>query len=364
MLQKDRLLSLDILRGITITAMILVNDPGSWSHVYAPLLHAPWHGCTPTDLVFPFFLFMVGLAISLGRPKVGEARAMVMKKVAKRSAYLFLIGLFLNAFPCFDFGTLRILGVLQRIALVFLVIAMLHQYFSFKTQIWIGICLLIDYWGFMTLIPVPGVGAPNLEVGTNFAAWLDNIMLSGHMWSGSKTWDPEGILSTIPAVVTGLIGMMTGKLLLNAEDKTKGLFQVFVLANVLIVLGLAWGLTFPINKSLWTSSYVLYTGGIAMNFFAMLFWLLDREKYRAGWLKPFEVFGSNAITAYAFSGLLASIMGIVNLRDVSISQHLFELIVSIVGDQKFASLLYALVFVGICYLPILILYKKKIFIKV
>lgn len=363
-MNKDRLLSLDVFRGLTIAAMILVNDPGSWSYVYAPLLHAKWHGCTPTDLIFPFFLFMVGMAVSLGSPKTGEARKQIVKKILKRSLYLFLIGLFLNAFPYFDLSTLRIPGVLQRISLVFLVIAMMHHYMNNKAQAIIGSSLLLGYWLLMSFVPVPGIGAPNLEPESNFSAWFDRLFLSGHMWSLSKTWDPEGLLSTLPAIVTGLLGVFTGKLLFKAEAKLNGLAGVFVLGNVLVVVALIWDMFFPINKSLWTSSFVFYTGGVAMNFFGVLYWLLDVKKIRTKLTFPFEVFGSNAITAYALSGILASLFGLIPLADSSIHQVLYDGLVSIFDDYYFASFVYAIGFVVLCYVPIFILYKKNIFIKV
>ena len=344
--------------------MILVNDPGSWSYIYSPLMHAQWHGCTPTDLIFPFFLFMVGMAVSLGRPKEGEARVQISKKILKRSIYLIMIGLFLNGFPYFELAALRIPGVLQRIGLVFLAIAMMHQYVSTRMQILTGSTLLMLYWIVMTFIPIPGIGSSNLEPGTNMAAWFDQLFLSGHMWSISKIWDPEGLLSTLPAVVTGLLGMFTGKLLFRAEEKLEGLAKVFVLGNILILLALAWDMTFPINKSLWTSPFVLYTGGIAMNFYGVLYWLLDVLKYRSKVIFPFEVFGSNAITAYTLSGILATLFGIIEIGEHSIHGLIYHAIVRVFGDLYFSSFIYAITFVVLCYVPILILYRKNIFIKV
>lgn len=363
-MNKDRLLSLDVFRGLTIAAMILVNDPGSWSYVYAPLLHAKWHGCTPTDLIFPFFLFMVGMAVSLGSPKIGEARTQITKKILKRSLYLFLIGLFLNGFPYFELSTLRIPGVLQRIAIVFLIIAIMHHYVSTRTQVIVGSGLLVFYWLIMSFVPVPGIGEANLEAETNFAAWFDRLFLTGHMWSLSKTWDPEGLLSTLPAVGTGLMGIFTGKILFKSDDKLSGLVKVFVIGNLAIATALAWDMFFPINKSLWTSSFVLYTGGIAMNFFGVLYWVLDVLKLRSKLTFPFEVFGSNAITAYTLSGILATLFGMIPIGNSSIHQVIYDGLYGTFGDYYFASFIYALIFVGICYVPILILYKRNIFIKV
>lgn len=363
-MKKDRLLSLDVFRGLTIAAMILVNDPGSWTYVYAPLRHAQWHGCTPTDLIFPFFLFMVGLAISLGSPRSGDERKAITRKILKRSLYLFLIGLFLNAYPHFDFPNLRIPGVLQRISLVFLVIALMHHYADKVAQKWVAAGLLVVYWMLMSFVPVPGVGEANLEPETNLAAWFDRLFLTGHMWGITKTWDPEGFLSTLPAIVTGLLGMFAGSHLFKNEDKQKALTELFVAGNILIVVSLAWDMTFPINKSLWTSSFVLYTGGIAINFFAVLYWLLDVRKYRSKVLFPMEVFGSNAITVYTFAGVLANTIALISLGEQSLQGMVFNNLTALTGNPHLASLIYALGFVAICYVPIWVLYRRNIFIKV
>jgi predicted acyltransferase len=363
-LQKDRLLSLDVFRGITIAAMILVNTPGSWSYIYSPLMHSEWNGCTPTDLIFPFFLFMVGVAVSISSPKNGKERSKVTLKILKRSLYLFLIGLFLNGFPYYELEAIRIMGVLQRIALVFLVIALLHHYVNFKTQIKIGVGLLVLYWLVMLYVPVPGFGNANLDPSTNFSAWFDRIFLSGHMWRLSETWDPEGLFSTLPAIVTGLLGMIAGNLIFKSENKENALIQLFVLANGLIVLALAWGLIFPINKSLWTSSYVLYSGGIAIHFFAALYWLLDIERIGNSKVKVFKVFGSNAIVVYTLSGILAVTLDEVSIGSQSIKEHIYQFVLTIFGDPYLSSLVFALLFVTLCYLPIHMMCKNKIFIKI
>lgn len=307
---------------------------------------------------------MVGVAVSLGRPKEGEERTQITKKIVKRSLYLILIGLFLNAFPHFELSTLRIPGVLQRIGLVFLTIGIMYHYVSLRRQVLVASILLISYWAMMTLIPVPEIGPANLEKDTNLAAWFDRIFLTGHMWSISQTWDPEGLLSTLPAIVTGLLGIFSGKILLRSEDKMNGVSQLFVLANAVIVLGLIWDLVFPMNKSLWTSSFVLYTGGIAMHFFAVLYWLLDIKNYQSPLIFPFQVLGSNAITAYALSGILVSIIGLISIGETSLHGVIYNGMVEIFDDYYFASLLYALAFVSVCYLPVLVLYRKNIFIKV
>ncbi len=361
---KERLLSLDVFRGATIAAMILVNDPGSWSSVYAPLLHASWHGLTPTDLVFPFFIFIMGVAISLSKPKTGEDRKAVLIKSLKRTLYLFLIGLFLNGFPYFDFGDIRIPGVLQRIALVFIACLWMHQYVSIRIQYRIGAILLLVYWMLMCFVPVPGQGPANLEPGTNLAAWLDSILLEGHMWGQTKTWDPEGVLGTVPAIVTGMMGMLAGRHLFGSEHKSKALIQLFVAGNAAILVALAWDMHFPINKNLWTSSYVLATGGIAINAFAILYWVLDVQKIKGKWIFPFRVFGLNAITVYAFSGILATLFYLIEIGDNTMQGHIYDALVTVFTDLKFSSLIYAILFTSVCYIPVWVMYKKGIFLKV
>ncbi len=363
-MEKERLLSLDVFRGITIAGMILVNDPGNWSYVYAPLLHSSWHGYTPTDLIFPFFIFIMGVAISLSKPKFGVERKLVMTKSIQRTFILFFIGLLLNGFPEYDFGSLRIPGVLQRIALVFMVCIWMHHNLQVKQQYITGSILLVGYWLIMSFVPVPGVGDANLEPGTNFAAWLDSIALTGHMWSSTKTWDPEGILSTFPAMVTGLMGLWTGKYLFNAENKTEALLRLMVFGVLAIISALIWSMHFPINKSLWTSSFVLVTGGWAMLLFSMLYWALDVLKKRVKVIYPFQVFGMNAITVYVFAGLLSNILSMIKIGDQSLHGVIYDLLVTVFGDQKLASLVFALLFVTFCYLPIWVMFKKRIFIKV
>ncbi|MFY0626679.1 MAG: DUF5009 domain-containing protein [Reichenbachiella sp.] len=363
-MKKERLLSLDVFRGITIAAMILVNDPGDWSNVYAPLLHAHWNGYTPTDLIFPFFIFIMGVAISLSKPKVGVERKSIVYKSLKRTLILFLIGLFLNGFPFFELSSLRIPGVLQRIALVFMGCIWLYQYLDSKKVYWVGAGILVVYWIVMSFIPVPGGTPSNLDPGTNFAAWMDEALLSGHMYSQTKTWDPEGILSTFPAIVTGIMGIWTGNNLFRTADKVKALLKIMVIGVLSIWAALIWDLSFPINKSLWTSSYVLITGGWGMISFAILFWFLDVEKYDTIVIKPFMIFGLNSITVYAFSGVLSTSLYLLKIGDNSLKGHVFEMISFVFDNAKFSSFVFAVLFVLVSYIPIWVLYKKGIFIKV
>ena len=359
---KERLLSLDVFRGATIALMILVNDPGSWSHVYGPLLHADWHGLTPTDLVFPFFVFIMGVAISLPSPKTGEHRSQLLKKSIKRTFILFGIGLFLNAFPYFEIANLRIPGVLQRIALVFIACFVLYHYLSIKRIYQVGIGLLVIYWVLMMFIPVPGYGPANLDPDSNMGAWLDQVLMTGHMYKEFR--DPEGLLSTLPSIVTGLMGILMGRYLFTSEDKNAALVKIFVVAGVVVLVSLIWDMHFPINKKIWTSSYVLMTGGLGIYCFAALYWLLDVQKIQGSWVFPFRVFGLNAITVYGLSSILINTMDLVPIGGVSMREYIFALFASGLNDPKLASLLFALMFTGICYIPIWVMYKKGVFLKV
>ncbi|MFZ1288981.1 MAG: DUF5009 domain-containing protein [Melioribacteraceae bacterium] len=369
--KQERLISLDVFRGITIAGMILVNNPGTWDFIYPPLMHAAWHGCTPTDLVFPFFLFIVGVAITLSlskRKDSGDNQTKLILNIFRRSALLFLLGLILSGFPEFDFSKIRIPGVLQRIAVVYLITALLFLKTKINTQIFFTIFFLILYWILMTFIPVPGVGQANYELGTNLAAWLDSQLLSGHMWSVTKTWDPEGVLSTIPAISTSLIGVLTGHWLNKNIDKQKIIIGLFISSSILMFLGYVWNGWFPMNKSIWTSSYVHYTGGLALNFLAICYYIIDVKKI-TWWIKPFQVYGMNAITVFFLSGITGRILYLIKITDdagnkISISEFLFNNYFLSWLEPINASLLWAIVYVLIWLGLMWILYAKKIFIKV
>jgi predicted acyltransferase len=369
MLKPERIISVDFLRGLTVAAMILVNNPGSWEYVYAPLNHSHWNGCTPTDLVFPFFLFIVGISVSYAlsvAKSAGGNQNVILMKILKRTILLFLFGLLLNFIPEFDFGSIRILGVLQRIAIVFFFSAFLFLKTSARTQVLISVGLLISYWLLMTLVPVPGIGEANLGEKTNLSAWLDNLLLGGHLWKFTEVWDPEGILSTLPAIASGLIGVLAGTWLKGEANKSDKIIGLFVIGNLLIVAALAWDMAFPINKSLWTSSYVLYTSGIAMNVLAVCFWLIDVKEYKK-YTGPFMAFGSNAITAYMISEMLAKIsyFSVGNSGNkISIKDLVFQSLSFDWMNLWFLSFVLALVWVALIWLPVNQMYKKKIFIKV
>ena len=367
--KSNRLISLDLFRGITIAGMILVNNPGSWESVYLPFLHADWDGATPTDMIFPFFLYIVGVSVVLAYSRQLEKISspnVLLRKIIKRVFILFLLGLILNGFPQFDLSSIRIPGVLQRIAIVFFFCALLYLYTSWKKQVYVGGGLLIVYWIIMTAVETPGVGEVTLSKGENIAAWLDSIVLKGHMWGVTKTWDPEGFLSTLPAISTGISGMLVGHFLLTKKAINEKLIWLFVAGCFSILLGLFWGLHFPINKSLWSSSYVLYTSGIATLCFAICYWFVDVLGYKK-WTNPFIIYGSNAITVYFANGIFATLLYYFNFswngESVCLQDLFFKFFASGL-PPKLASLICALINVWLFYGLALIMYRKKIFIKV
>lgn len=370
--RNPRLLSLDVFRGATVAAMILVNNPGSWGHIYPPLEHAPWNGCTPTDLIFPTFLYIVGVAIVFAFQSKKEdpnQHPRLLFRAFKRGVILFLLGLFLALFPSFNFTTVRIFGVLQRIGIVFFICAALFIKTSTKTQLLLLLVLLLAYWALMTLVPVPGVGAPNLDKGTNLAAWLDRLILTeSHTWKQAKTWDPEGILSTLPAIGTGVLGMLTGTWI-RRKDKTEGEKIAWMLSVGFLttLLGLVWGLAFPINKSLWTSSYVLYAGGLSTMMFATLYWFIDIQGYKK-WTPVFVAYGMNAITVFFLSAIIVKIMSRINLAPqgtpIPLQTWLYTTFFTPYFSEINASLAWAITFVLFFLLILWPMYKKKIIIKV
>ena len=356
-----RLLSLDFFRGLTIAGMIIVNDPGSWSHVYAPLRHAEWHGATPTDLVFPFFLFIVGVSISLSLSK-REASSSLYLKIFKRSVIIFLLGIFLALFPKFDFDNLRVAGVLQRISIVYLICAVLFLNSRFSTQLKIGIGLLIIYWITMMFIPFNGNLAGTLEPGVNFAAWIDSYLVPGRMYQG--TWDPEGLYSTLPAIATGISGMLCGSIILNNNNSIKDkIIKLFYWGSIALIIGYFWDYIFPINKHIWTSSYVLYSSGLAMIILAMSMWIIDEKKY-TGNIKFGLVFGSNAIVAYVLHGMVWRLFQIPIINGVGFQKFWMDTGISLGLPAKFVSLDWAIFYTLVIYFIVYQLYKRKIFIKI
>ena len=373
--KSQRLISLDVFRGLTIAGMILVNNPGSWSNIYPSLAHAKWHGVTPTDLIFPFFLFIVGVAITLSLGKKlnsGAPKKELYIAIVKRSVLIFLVGLFLNGFPYFNFSEIRILGVLQRIAIVYLFASIIYVNTTVKSQIFFTFFFLILYWLLMAVIPVPGVGYANYEIGKNLSAYIDSLLLSGHMWVYTKTWDPEGILSTIPAISTCLSGILLGHWLNTKKDHATKVAWMFVVGNFALLISMFWDMSFPINKNIWTSSYVMYTSGMALIFFAICYWLIDVQNSKF-WTKPFVVYGMNAIAVYFLSGIVSKLLVIIKIpvsvpetatiKEVALKTYIYEAVFTPVFSPVNASLAWSLFYV-IFWLGIMwIFYKKKIFIK-
>jgi predicted acyltransferase len=360
-MEKERLVSLDAFRGLTIAAMILVNNPGDWGHVYWPLDHAHWHGWTPTDLIFPFFLFMVGMALPFShRTRAGEA--------LRRTLAIAGLGLFMAAYPYFDLTSVRIPGVLMRIALCYLAAWGIRRLGGSAFQALVAAVLLVAYWYLMTRVPVPGGIPPNLDPETNLGAWVDRRLLAGHLWKQSKTWDPEGLLSTLPAIATTLLGLLAGEWMRSDRSANRKTGGLLLAGLALVLLGLAWGASFPINKSLWTSSYVLFTGGMAGYLFGLLYWIADVRGYRA-WCRPFVIYGRNAILVFVASGLLAKTLALVKVNGpegvaVSLQGLLHRTLLAWWLPPYPASLAYAVANVLFWYAVLRELDRRQIYLKV
>ena len=363
---SNRLLSLDIFRGITMAAMILVNDPGIEAHIYGPLQHAAWNGITPTDYIFPSFIFIVGVSVALSCSKQMEKnipRKQILQKIFKRVILLFLLGVLLSILQTFDFSKVRITGVLQRISIVFLWCSILYLYTTRKFQARLAAGILVGYYLLMTMVPVPGYGYAILEPGKNLGAWLDNLILPGKFYNG--TWDPEGILNTFPAIASGIAGMLAGHLLLSKKMAEQKIISLFFAGFITFALGNAWDWFFPINKNLWSSSFVLYVAGLDCMFFAFLYYLVDMLGY-SKWAKFAIVFGSNAIAAYLASEIFYNLIyyKVGGVEGTSLNEWIIAAVLPSGLSPEFISMLWALLYVGLCYIPVYILYKKKIFIKI
>ena len=440
---NERLISLDVFRGMTIAGMVLVNNPGTWSAIYDPLEHAAWNGITPTDYIFPFFLFIVGVAIPIALKKRmanGVGRDLYFK-ILQRAATIFALGLLMSMIPFFqfndstgipyaikillvlsfsaalflyllekktaaaitaaastlvvlgfyfaggeivwyNFATMRIPGVLQRIAVCYLITSLVFLHTNWKQQTAIAIGLLLLYWLLMTIVPVPGCDVTTVDdKACNLAAWLDRTILTeAHMWRSAKVYDPEGILSTIPAIVTTLSGVLTGTWITRSSGEEKSASRdpqsaietaagLFFAGTVCLAVGWTWSLTFPLNKSLWTSSYVVYTSGLALLTLGFCYWLIDIKGYKR-WAWPFVVFGVNALALFVFSGIMARLLGMVRLagpeegRDISLQQWIFNnAFLSLLAPIN-ASFAYAICFILLWLFLMWLLYRKRIYIKV
>jgi len=427
---QTRLVSLDVFRGMTIAGMVLVNNPGTWSALYPPLAHADWHGITPTDYIFPFFLFIVGVAIplALGKRLEEGVTGKVYYKIATRAALIFFLGLYMAAFPLFDFSksgvpqvlqivvmlaqlvvlylwlagntraaliglaalavflavlhfavyplalrnfeTLRIPGVLQRIAVCYLIVSLVFLHTNWKQLSIIGIILLLFYWLLMTIVPVPGCEVTTInDKACNLAAYLDRAILGvDHLWTTAKVYDPEGILSTIPALVTTISGVLTGLWLKTSRSDAEKVNGMFFFGLILLVLAWCWNPFFPFNKALWTSSYVLYTSGLALCFLGFCYYLIDIKGYD-GWTKPFVIFGVNALALFIGSGLMAKMGWLIKVtgadgKDVGLQSWIYQTVFEPLADAKTSSLMFAVSFILLWLFLMWLLYRKRIYIKV
>jgi predicted acyltransferase len=369
---SGRLLSLDFFRGATILAMIMVNNPGSWSHVYPALLHAEWHGWTFTDLIFPFFLFIVGVAIVYAfskRLQIQSSKTDLYLKIIRRTLILFALGLFLNGFPYFNLETIRIPGVLQRIAICYLVASLIFLHTQWRGQLAWAIGLMLAYWAMMEWIPVPEVGAGSYEKGANFAAYIDSLLLKGHMWSATKTWDPEGIISTLPAISTTLFGILTGHWLRSEKSQVEKTLGMLISGNFLMFVAAVWAWVLPINKNIWTSSYTVMMAGLALVCLAFSYYFIDVRGASKKWIQPALVYGTNAITVFVLSGIIAKLLYLIKLTQsdgssISLKGWIYTNLYTTWLSDINASLAFAISFIVVMYLLMLILYRKKIFIKI
>jgi predicted acyltransferase len=350
--------------------MIVVNTPGTWTHVYPPLVHAEWHGWTPTDTIFPFFLFIVGVSMAFSfarRAAQGAGRRQLFLHALRRGAIIFGLGLALNALSFFAFHRehLRIPGVLQRIGVVFIVSAAIFLAFGRKGVLAVTLALLLGYWALMALVPVPGYGAGRLDRDGNLAAYVDRLVLGAHTWKPG--WDPEGPLSTIPAVATTLLGALAGEWLRAASLRHK-LAGLVAGGLLLLSAGALWQRVFPLNKNLWTSSYALFMSGLAALFLALCLEVIDRRGWKT-WARPFEWLGRNPIAAFVASTLGTILMLAVKLpnpggKPRSLYATIYRTVFDRFADPRLGSLLFALAYLALWMAVFGLLYRRRVYFKV
>jgi predicted acyltransferase len=383
--RSGRLVSVDVFRGLMVAGMILVTNAGSWDFVYWPLKHAEWNGVTPTDMIFPSFLLIVGVSMSLSfaaRFRRGESRMHLLVHVVERGVLLILLGLFLNGFPLFDWHDLRIPGVLQRIGLCYLIAGLVYLAtvrqrradggvrfrMNAGAMIAVMVVLLAGYWSLMKLVPVPGYGVGRLDAAGNLGAYIDrSLMGTNHLWFwGGQQWDPEGLLSTLPATVNLMLGILAGEWIRGIRNHRKRLLWIVVVGAVLVIAGVALNPLIPINKKIWTDSFVLFSGGVSLLALALLHWLIDLRGWRRG-LTPALIFGTNAVLGFALANMINPIFGLVGRHDASgkltpVNGLAFE-ILSRFLDPWNASLGYALAFVLLTMVILWPLYRRGIFVR-
>lgn len=374
---RERLLSLDVFRGLTVAGMLLVNNPGSWATIYPPLEHATWNGWTPTDLIFPFFLFIVGITTHLSleaRRARGDDEGAILRQIVKRGVLIILFGLLLAAFPFFPMTRItgmRFPGVLQRIGVAYLCGGLLTLRTSLKQQVALVAVLLFGYWFAMTLIPVPGRGMGALlldDPSASLAAYIDRAVFGSHLWRSSKTWDPEGLLSTVPAIGTVILGVITGRWLASGRALQERLVGMFAVGSLCMMAGLMWHWSFPINKSLWTSSYVLFSAGMGAVALATCTWVIDVLGL-TWWTRPFTWFGTNPMIAFVGSGMMARLIySVITVphdgEQAPIQRVIYETFYAPWLEPRNASLLFAVTFVLLWAGILGVLHRKRIFFKV
>ncbi len=366
----ERLTSLDAFRGLTVASMMLVNNPGDWGAIYPPLEHAAWSGWTFTDIIFPFFLWMVGVALTLSTAKrieQGANREKLLAHVVRRSVLIFALGLFLAGFPYFHLSHIRIPGVLPRIAVCYFIASLIFLYSKWRTQVAAIVVLFASYWLLMMLVPLPCAGTSRFDINCNFARYVDGLLLSGHMWSQTKVWDPEGIVSTLPAIATTLFGVLTGTLLRQKLSSEKKAIFLLGIGAGLFALGQVANIWMPINKSLWTVSFSLLMAGLATMEFAVLYWVIDIRGYKK-WATPLVIYGTNAIVVFVLSGVVGRLLGLVKVtgpdgQPEDLVDRIYQTVFLPLASPINASLLYAIAFVALFFLISWFLYRRRWFVR-
>ena len=369
-LASTRLPSVDVFRGATMAAMVIVNTPGDWNAVYAPLRHAEWHGWTPTDLIFPFFVFVVGVSIVLSGRRAGVAASV------RRSLVLYGFGLLLALYPRFDFANVRILGVLPRLAICYLAAALIYRALADRDAptirnavlVLAGVFLIV-YWALLTFVPAPGGAAGDLSPSGNLGAWIDRTLLGeAHLWRQSRTWDPEGLLSTLPAIATSLTGVAAGIVLTGRDHSRRPELTLLAAGIASVALGLIWDLSFPINKNLWTSSYVLFTSGLAAIALSICHRAVDRDSGAPRWAYPFVVMGMNALALFVVSGWLVKTLSLMRVANDDGTQSslygaIHRSLFAPLAPPKLASLLFAGAALLVLYGLLEVMYRRRLFLR-